>query len=67
MNFSDNVQFPKRFKPLPTGYRVIQVNSGHFLWVYDLNLLRNEEGSISVDRFWVRRCALAHAEENGRS
>ena len=68
MNFSDDVQFPKRYKPLPPGYRIVQLDSGHFLWEFagDGKTPRNRpggecEGLISWDRYWVRRCAFAHA------
>lgn len=69
MNWCDDVPFPKRYKPLPPGYKIVQLDSGHFLWTWgdpetfakgDYEL----EGLISWDRFWVRRCAFAHYEEN---
>jgi hypothetical protein len=67
VNWCNDVQFPKRYKPLPPGYRIIQLDSGHFLWVYaadgDFDN-SNVEGPICWDRFWVRRCAFAHYEEN---
>lgn len=59
MNWNDDVQYPKRCKPLPPGYKVIQLDSGHFMWVLNGEV----EGPISVDRWWVRRCAFAHYEE----
>jgi hypothetical protein len=58
--WNDNVSYPKRYSPLPPGYRVIQLDSGHFLWTHDESC---SEGVISWDRYWVRRCAFAHAEE----
>ncbi len=62
MNWNDNVQFPKRVKPLPSGYRIVQLDSGHFLWVRDCgNGDHDKEGLISVDKWWVRRCAFMHA------
>ena len=65
MNFCDNVPFPARYKPLPPGYRIVQLDSGHFLWTLD-GAERPTEGLISWDRYWVRRCAFAHYEENKR-
>lgn len=53
------VIWPKRFKPLPAGYDVVQLDSGHYLWVN----ADEQEGLISWDPYWVRRCAFAHAEE----
>ena len=67
MLWNENVQYPKRYKPLPPGYRVVQLDSGHFMWVKDEGVNRNGgpiEGLISWDRYWVRRCAFAHYEEN---
>ena len=61
MNLQDDVRFPKRCKPLPPGYRVIQLDSGHYLWVLDGPGVETE-GLISWDRWWVRRCAFAHHE-----
>lgn len=55
----ENVPFPKRYRPLPNGYRVIQLDSGHFMWVHDPS---GDGGLISWDRYWVRRCAFANAE-----
>ncbi len=61
MNWQDDVKFPKHFKPLPPGYRIVQLDSGHYLWcVGDTNI----EGAISWDRYWVRRCAFAHFAEH---
>ena len=53
------MKWPKNYRPLPPGYRVIQLDSGHYLWVND----DGEEGFISVNRFWVRGCAFAHYNE----
>jgi len=53
------VEFPPRCKPLPDGYRVIQLDSGYYLWEMD-HPTKCVEGSISLDRWWVRRCAFAH-------
>lgn len=69
MNFQDNVQFPKRVKPLPQGYRIVQLDSGHYLWVFAVDGDFNNsscEGAISWDRWWVRRCAFAHAAEQAK-
>jgi len=66
MNWNDNVQFPRRCKPLPPGYRIVQLDSGYFLWVLDGATNKNGgpvEGLISWDRWWVRRCAFAHHAE----
>lgn len=53
------ITFPARCKPLPPGYRVVQLDSGHYVWMTD-----TAEGLISVDRWWVRRCAFAHAAKS---
>lgn len=66
MLWNENVQYPKRCKPLPPGYRVVQLDSGHFMWVYAADgdfENSNVEGLISWDRWWVRRCAFANYEE----
>ena len=60
MRIPRDVRFPKRCKPIPPGYKIIQLDSGHYLWV----LNDSKEGLISWDRWWVRRCAFAHFEEN---
>ena len=53
------VQWPKHYTPLPDGYIVVYLDSGHYVWSY-----RDEtEGRISWDRYWVRRCAFAHYEK----
>lgn len=57
MTWQDNVRFPVRCKPLPPGYRIAQLDSGHYLWTKD----DLTEGRISWDRWWVRRCAFEHA------
>jgi len=67
-NWQENVKFPKHFKPLPPGYRIIQLDSGHYMWVYGTpeQLLDGDysvEGLISWDRYWVRRCAFANYME----
>jgi hypothetical protein len=67
VNWSDNVSFPARYKSLPKDYRIIQLDSGHFLWTYDGPTTRVEEGFVSWDRYWVRRCAFLHAKEKGRA
>lgn len=61
----DPVPFPKHFRPLPQGYRIVQLDSGHFLWVLEEGA-REVEGPISWDRYWVRRCAFAHHAKYGR-
>lgn len=63
---NDNIVFPARCKPLPPGYRIVQLDSGHFLWVKDVGVNSNGgpiEGLICWDRWWVRRCVFAHFEE----
>ena len=59
--WQDNVKFPKHFKPLPPGYKIVQLDSGHYLWVLEAPT-RDIEGLMSWDRYWVRRCAFAHFE-----
>jgi hypothetical protein len=59
--WNDDVQYPPRCRPLPPGYRVVQHDSGHYQWVLDGE--REAEGLLSWDRWWVRRCAFAHAKE----
>ncbi len=65
MLWNENVQFPKHMKPLPPGYRIVQLDSGHFMWIYaeDGDFENSScEGPISWDRWWVRRCAFANHE-----
>jgi hypothetical protein len=50
------VQWPKHYKPLPEGYIVVQLDSGHYVWSYKDEF----EGRISGDKYWVRRCVFAH-------
>lgn len=62
------VTFPRRFRPLPPGYEVVQLDSGHYIWTWGPPEARAAgdytlEGLICWDRFWVRRCAFAHFEE----
>lgn len=58
------VTFPSRYKPLPAGYRVIQLDSGHFMWIgpFDAKLGRETESGIDWDKYRVRRGAFADAE-----
>lgn len=58
-----DVTFPKRMKPLPPGYRVTQLDSGHFMWIgpFDKKLGREAESNINVNQWAVRRNAFAHA------
>lgn len=66
-----DIKFPRRYKPLPPGYRVVYSTSSEmYLWIYgtedetktgDYSL----EGYISWDKYWVRRCAFAHHAKRG--
>jgi hypothetical protein len=61
------VEWPKHYKPLPDGYRVIQLDSGHYMWEKVGCCNSNGgplEGLMSWDRYWVRRCAFKHWEES---
>lgn len=60
---TDDVTFPKRVRPLPEGYRVVQLDSGHFMWVgpYDAKLGRETESFIHWDKWAVWRGAFADA------
>lgn len=65
MNWCDDVPFPARCKPLPPGYKVIHLDSGHFMWAAEEASNDNGgplEGLICWDRWWVRRCAFANYE-----
>lgn len=67
MIWNGNVMFPARYKPLPPGYRIMQLDSGHYLWTWGTPEQfaaddYSKEGLISWDRYWVRRCAFAHFE-----
>jgi hypothetical protein len=57
------ITFPARYKPLPDGYRVVQLDSGHFMWIgpFDVLVQREVESVIDVDKYRVRRGAFAHA------
>jgi hypothetical protein len=64
MLWQENVQFPARCKPLPPGYRIVQLDSGHYQWTWGEDPDDHEkEGFISVDRWWVRRCVFANYAE----
>jgi hypothetical protein len=68
MLWQEDVTFPRHYRPLPPGYRIIQHDSGHYQWVRDGTTNRNGgpvEGFICWDRWWVRRCAFGHAAEGG--
>ena len=58
-DWCDDVKFPKRCRPLPPGYRIALLDSGHYLWTFE----DFYEGVISWDRWWVRRCAFHHHAE----
>lgn len=60
------VTFPKHFRPLPRGYRIVQLDSGHFMWIgpFDSKLGRETESNICWDKYAVRRWAFT-AAENG--
>lgn len=57
------VSFPKHYKPLPVGYEVVQLDSGHYQWI---NESIDQAGPKHVDAIWVRKCAIAHAERRAR-
>lgn len=63
MIWQDNVKFPARCKSLPPDYRIVQLDSGHYLWVCDSIEGGAGEGDIDVDRWRARRGAFAHAEQ----
>jgi hypothetical protein len=53
------VEWPKHYKPLPEGYYVVFADN-YYNWVNDeLDL----EGPVHWDRYFVRRCAFAHAKK----
>jgi hypothetical protein len=56
---NDIVEFHRRYKPLPPGYKIVQLDSGHYLWVLE-GVHKDTEGFMSWDKWWVRRCAFAH-------
>lgn len=60
MNWQDDVKFPARLKPLPPDYVIVQLDSGHYLWTRG----ELDEGAISWDRWWVRRCAFLNYAVN---
>lgn len=49
------IHYPKCYKPLPPGYRVYQLDSGHYMWVFG-----NEESEMNWNRYVVRRQAFEH-------
>lgn len=55
--YTNEVIWPPRFKKLPSGYGVYQLDSGHYFWAH----ADGDEGLMSWDPYWVRRCAFAHA------
>lgn len=57
---SNVVIWPKHFNPLPPGYTVVQLDSGHYMW----KLNDEKEGAIDVDQYRARRCAFLHFERN---
>lgn len=67
---NENVQFPKHYKPLPAGYRIVQLDSGHYMWVWGTpeQVAVNDymfEGPICWDKWWVRRCVFKRDAELG--
>jgi len=65
VNFQDRVAFPAHCRPLPPGYRIVQLDSGHYLWTLDDATNVNGgpvEGLMHWDRWWVRRQVFLHAE-----
>ena len=62
MNFQDNVQFPGHCRPLPPGYRIIQLDSGHYIWVLETPE-REIESGIHWDKWAVWRGVFADAKE----
>jgi hypothetical protein len=54
MNDWDEYKFPKHYKPLPPGYRILWTGT-HFMWVTE-----KEEGEIYWDRYRARRSAFSH-------
>ena len=67
MNWDDDVKFPKRCKPLPPGYKIVQLDSGHYLWTWGEDPGdHSKEGFMCWDKWWVRRCVFAHAAEQAK-
>ena len=48
--------------PMPEGYAVIQMDSGHYMWMNK----EEQEGPLCVDPYWCRRCAFAHHEKHSQ-
>lgn len=55
--YTHEVIWPPRYKPLPPGYSVCQMDSGHYFWAHR----DGEEGSAHWDAYWCRRGAFLHA------
>jgi hypothetical protein len=61
-----NDEIEIKFSPtqkLPPGYRVLQIDSGHYLWVDD----KGRESTISVDRFDAYRGAWKDYKKLGET
>lgn len=58
MNTSDEgkVIWPKHYKPLPEGYEVHQLDSGHYIWTNSDDV----EGLMHWSHHWVRQSAFLH-------
>jgi hypothetical protein len=71
MLWQEDVKFPARIKPLPPGYKIVQLDSEHYEWTWAPpgNDLADytAEGFIHWDRWWVRRCVFAHFEEQQKN
>lgn len=52
---SEEYVWPKHFRPLPPGWKILWLDSGHFVGIGP----NDEETPISWDRFWVRRVVIA--------
>ena len=57
--YEDEYIFHKRYKPLPVGYNILQLDSGHFMFVKG-----DYESSICWDKWQVRRWVFEHSLEN---
>ena len=64
MLWQENVKFPSRVTPLPPGYTIVQLDSGHYMWVHN-DGKRERESCMHWDRWAVWRGVFEDFEKGG--
>ena len=68
--WQENVPFPKRCRPLPTGYHIVQLDSGHYMWIWSPTAVADDyefESEIHCNKWAVWRGVFEHYDKRART